>query len=133
MYGWSELNTLRKARNRHEFIARADAALGHNIETISGREQARLIYPGVSHTLEDDSARRLVADIGGGSTENILGRHFQTGLTENLCMGCVAMSQVCFGDGRIRAQGLAEAKLAAQRALEPVQQMVLTQKFTAVF
>lgn len=118
-------NTLRKARNRDEFIARAEAVIGHNIEIISGREEARLIYLGVSHTLEDNSARRLVVDIGGGSTEMILGRHFRTEATESLYMGCVAMSQAYFGDGRIRVQGLVEARLAAKRELEPVQQMFL--------
>lgn len=118
-------NTLRKARNRDEFIARAQAAVGHDIEIISGREEARLIYLGVSHTLEDNSERRLVVDIGGGSTEMILGRRFLPDVTESLYMGCVAMSQTFFGDGRIRAQAMAEAKLAAKRELEPVQQTFL--------
>ena len=72
-------NTLRKARNSQDFIDAAEGALGHRVEIISGREEARLIYLGVSHSLEplEDSAEaRLVVDIGGGSTELILGRQF---------------------------------------------------------
>ncbi len=66
-------NTLRRARNRAEFLARAEEALGHDIEIIAGREEARLIYLGVSHSLEDGCERRLVIDIGGGSTELVIG------------------------------------------------------------
>lgn len=61
-------NALREARNRNEFIQRAETILGHPVEVISGREEARLIYLGVSHTLADTPGKRLVADIGGGST-----------------------------------------------------------------
>ena len=61
-------NALREARNRNEFIVRAEEILGHTVEVISGREEARLIYLGVSHTLADTPGKRLVADIGGGST-----------------------------------------------------------------
>ena len=70
-------NTLRKARNIDEFLSRAEAAVGHPIDIIAGSEEARLIYLGVSHGLEDESERRLVIDIGGGSTEFIVGRHFK--------------------------------------------------------
>ena len=69
-------NTLRSASNSQHFIDLAEAALGHRIEIISGREEARLIYLGVSHSLEDQLASRLVIDVGGGSTELILGRQF---------------------------------------------------------
>ena len=70
-------NALRAARNRNEFIVRAEEILGHTVEVISGREEARLIYLGVSHTLADTPGKRLVADIGGGSTEFIIGQRFE--------------------------------------------------------
>jgi exopolyphosphatase/guanosine-5'-triphosphate,3'-diphosphate pyrophosphatase len=114
-------NTLRKARNGDAFVARAREALGHEIEIISGREEARLIYLGVSHDLEDDGERRLVVDIGGGSTELILGRHFQPERMESLFMGCVGMSQEFFGSGAITPAAMKAAELAARQELEPIE------------
>jgi exopolyphosphatase/guanosine-5'-triphosphate,3'-diphosphate pyrophosphatase len=67
-------NALREARNRAVFIRRAEEILGHQVEVISGREEARLIYLGVSHSIADTPGKRLVADIGGGSTEFIIGQ-----------------------------------------------------------
>jgi exopolyphosphatase/guanosine-5'-triphosphate,3'-diphosphate pyrophosphatase len=69
-------NALREARNRDVFIQRAEAILGHPVEVISGREEARLIYLGVSHSIADTPGKRLVADIGGGSTEFVIGQRF---------------------------------------------------------
>src|SRR5882757_2659436 len=71
-------NTLRRARRRGAFLDRAREALGHPIEIISGIEGARLIYMGVSHTMPSEPGRRLVVDIGGGSTELVIGEGFQT-------------------------------------------------------
>ena len=86
-------NTLRVARNARQFIARAEKLLGHDIEIVAGREEARLIYLGVSHTLPDNGgSRRLVVDIGGGSTELIIGERFESVETESLHMGCVSFS-----------------------------------------
>ena len=118
-------NTLRRARNRDEFIAAAQRALGHRIEIVSGREEARLIYLGVAHSREPASAAesRLVVDVGGGSTELILGQHFQPQLTESLHMGCVSMSTRFFADGDIDAQRFAEAEFAARQELEAVAQI----------
>ena len=89
-------NTLRRARNGDAFLAEAEAALGHPIEVISGREEARLIYLGVAHSTAPDAGRRLVVDIGGGSTELIIGEQFETLRTESLYMGCVGMSREFF-------------------------------------
>ena len=114
-------NTLRKARNGVEFVARARAALGHDVEIISGREEARLIYLGVSHSLEDNRDRRLVVDIGGGSTELIIGRQFHPERMESLYMGCVGMSQEFFGSGSITAAAMKAAEMAARQELEPVE------------
>lgn len=114
-------NTLRKARNGQEFLARGEAALGFPIDVIAGREEARLIYLGVSHGLEDESDLRLVIDIGGGSTELILGRRFDPLLMESLHMGCVSMSTALFPDGTISADAMQKAELRAQQELEPIE------------
>jgi exopolyphosphatase/guanosine-5'-triphosphate,3'-diphosphate pyrophosphatase len=109
-------NTLRRARNAAAFIERAEQALGHPVEIISGREEARLIYLGVSHSIEDNYERRLVIDIGGGSTELILGRHFEAEKTESLHMGCVGISRQFFGDGRIRAGQFRAASITPEKS-----------------
>ncbi len=113
-------NTLRRARNSAVFLARAQEALGHPIDVISGHEEARLIYLGVAHALEDDGKRRLVLDIGGGSTEIIIGRHFEPQHMESLHMGCVSMSQRFFPDGVITETAMRRARLAAMQELETV-------------
>ena len=114
-------NAFRKARNIDEFIAQAEQVLGHSVEIISGREEARLVYLGVSHSLEDQYDSRLVLDIGGGSTELILGRQFQPRLMESLHMGCVSMSARFFGDGLIDAPRFARAEAAARQELEVIE------------
>lgn len=107
-------NALREARNRAEFIRRAEALLGHPVEVISGREEARLIYLGVSHTLADTPGKRLVADIGGGSTEFIIGQRFEPLMRESLQMGCVSFTQRYFRDGKITPARYAQAYTAAR-------------------
>jgi exopolyphosphatase/guanosine-5'-triphosphate,3'-diphosphate pyrophosphatase len=107
-------NALREARNRGEFIRRAEEILGHSVEVISGREEARLIYLGVSHTLADTPGKRLVADIGGGSTEFIIGQRFEPLLRESLQMGCVSYTQRYFKDGKITPARYAQAYTAAR-------------------
>ncbi len=114
-------NTLRKAKNSEEFLARAEEAVGHPIDIISGYEEARLIYLGVSHSLEDDSKRRLVMDIGGGSTEFILGRHFKPKKAESLHMGCVVFSKKYFKKGNIDLRSMHKAELAALMELETIE------------
>ena len=107
-------NALREARNRAEFIRRAEALLGHPVEVISGREEARLIYLGVSHTLADTPGKRLVTDIGGGSTEFIIGQRFEPLIRESLQMGCVSFTQPYFRDGKITPARYAQAYTAAR-------------------
>ncbi len=114
-------NTLRKAKNSTEFLIRAEEAIGHPIDIISGREEARLIYLGVSHSLEDDNNRRLVMDIGGGSTEFILGHHFKPRKMESLHMGCVVFSDKFFKKGKIDSNSMAKAELAALMELETIE------------
>jgi exopolyphosphatase / guanosine-5'-triphosphate,3'-diphosphate pyrophosphatase len=113
-------NTLRKARGARRFLQQAEEALGHPVEIIGGREEARLIYLGVAHTLADDRGRRLVIDIGGGSTEFIIGERFEPQLAESLQMGCVTFSAEHFPDGRISARRFREAELHAQLELQPI-------------
>jgi exopolyphosphatase/guanosine-5'-triphosphate,3'-diphosphate pyrophosphatase len=113
-------NTLRRARGVKEFLAAAEEALGHPIETISGIEEARLIYLGVVHSLAASDARRLVVDIGGGSTELIVGQSFEPTTMESLYMGCVSISRAHFSDGEIGKAAWERAELEALRELEPI-------------
>lgn len=114
-------NTLRKAKRRGAFLDRASSALGHPIEVISGIEEARLIYLGVANTMPSEPGRRLVADIGGGSTEIIIGEGLHARKLESLHMGCVGMSSRIFSDGAITEKRMKRARLAARLELEPVQ------------
>lgn len=116
-------NTLRQLSGESDFIARAEAALGHNIQVIAGREEARLIYLGVAHDLAAGTERRLVVDIGGGSTEIIVGLGFSPRLRESLHMGCVSMSGRHFADGRITARAMEKAELTGALEVRPVREI----------
>ncbi len=113
-------NTLRVAKNSKQFLRRARTALGFPIEVVAGREEARLIYLGVSHSLPASRDKRLVIDIGGGSTECIIGTGYKPLKLESLFMGCVSYSLRYFRDGRITKSALKEADLAARAELEPI-------------
>ena len=115
-------NALRQARGKQSFLERAREALGHPIEIISGMEEARLIYAGVAHTMPSEPGRRLVCDIGGGSTELIIGEGLTPIHLESTQLGCVSMSAGFFEDGRVTAKRLQRARVAASLELEPVQQ-----------
>ncbi|WP_439106378.1 Ppx/GppA phosphatase family protein [Congregibacter sp.] len=92
-------NALRRARNRRKFTEPARRILGAPVDVIYGREEARLVYLGVAHTLADDTQSRLVVDIGGGSTEFAIGERFEPRKLESLQLGCVTYSRDCFKDG----------------------------------
>ncbi len=113
-------NTLRKAKDTEDFLERAEAALGHRIGVISGQEEARLIFLGVSHSLAFGTSRRLVIDIGGGSTECGLGAGVEPRLAESLYMGCVGYTLNYFPKGKIRSSYMRKAELAAQLELETI-------------
>ena len=115
-------NALRHAKRKRWFLERARAALGHPIEIISGLEEARLIYSGVAHTSPMSPDKRLVIDIGGGSTEVVIGEGFNPLLLESLSVGCVGLSANFFDDGRISAKRLERARTAVRLELEPVQE-----------
>jgi exopolyphosphatase/guanosine-5'-triphosphate,3'-diphosphate pyrophosphatase len=114
--------TLREARNRDAFLARARGALGLPIEVISGREEARLIYAGVAR-LQPSDHPRLVVDIGGRSTEMILGRGKRPHRAESFQVGSVSLSMKYFADGRFTESAFRRAQIAAgaelEEALEP--------------
>jgi exopolyphosphatase/guanosine-5'-triphosphate,3'-diphosphate pyrophosphatase len=110
-------NALRVAKNAPQFLREARQVLGFPIEVISGREEARLIYLGVAHSLPPSGARRLVVDIGGGSTEFIIGTGLEPKLTESLYMGCVSYSLRFFPDGKVDKGRMKAAEVAARQEL----------------
>ncbi len=113
-------NTFRIARNAAEFLPQAEAALGFPIDIIGGHEEARLIYLGVAHVLPASGKPRLVIDIGGGSTEFIIGRDMTPERLESLKLGCVSMSARFFGDGSLRADAFAAAETHARAEIEAI-------------
>lgn len=115
-------NALRVARNAHQFMNRAEEVLGYPVEIIAGREEARLIYLGVAHTLSDDSGRRLVIDIGGGSTEFIIGQRFEPLELESLHMGCVSFRNRYFADGKITRRQMDRAVTHAEQEMLNIRQ-----------
>ena len=113
-------NTLRQATNGHEFLRQARSILECPIDVVAGREEARLIYLGVSHSLASQQGNRLVFDIGGGSTEFIIGRNFEPLLTESLHLGCVAYRDLFFKDGKITPARFEEAVIRARVELSGI-------------
>jgi len=110
-------NTLRTAKNADDFLIKAEQALGYPIHIISGIEEARLIYQGVAHSLQSNANKRLVMDIGGGSTEYIIGTNTQTAQKESLHMGCVTISDRFFPDGVISPTNFKKATLFVNQQL----------------
>lgn len=119
-------NALRKAVNAEAFIARANAFLPKPIEIIAGREEARLIYLGVSHS-NASTDKRLVIDIGGGSTEFIIGQGFEPIEMESLQMGCVSFTKKFFADGKISEKAFEQAMNATKTEL-----MSITKRYKKV-
>ena len=111
-------NAMRVAKNAGEFLPLAEEALGFPIEVIAGREEARLIYIGASHSLPTAAHKRLVIDIGGGSTEFIIGKRHEPQLMESLYMGCVSYTLNFFPDRKIDRKRLREAQVAAAKEIE---------------
>lgn len=111
-------NTLRIAKNGVAFLPEAERAIGYPIEIISGEEEGRLIYMGVASTLDSSSETRLVVDIGGGSTELILGRGHDVLQVESFSIGTVGQAQAFIRDAQIDAAGLKAAVLSARSVFE---------------
>ncbi|MFZ3220611.1 MAG: Ppx/GppA phosphatase family protein [Rhodoferax sp.] len=110
--------TLREARNRDEFLDRANQILGFPINVISGREEARLIYQGVAHMLPQSEERRLVIDIGGRSTELVLGQGLTPRVMESFRVGSIAWSNRYFPDGQFSRKAFDIAEIAAKAVLD---------------
>lgn len=110
--------TLREARNREEFIARGSQVLGYPIDVVSGPEEARLIYQGVARLLPQSDERRLVVDIGGRSTELILGQQFTPHAVASFRVGSVAWSSRYFANGAFTPQAFMAAEIAAKAVLD---------------
>ena len=114
-------NTLRRAKNSSHFMREGAKLLGKPIEIISGREEARLIYTAVDHTFPDSSKQRLVIDIGGGSTELVIGKGFQSALMESVNMGCVSYTTRFLSDeDTLSASAIKKATIEAQLELQPL-------------
>ncbi len=113
-------NTLRRIANSDDFLFQAVQALGFSIEIISGFEEARLVYQGVAHTLEQDQHSKLIIDIGGGSTELIIGEGFTPQLLNSLEMGCVMMTQKFFPDGKIKSKRLQAARIFVLQRMKAI-------------
>ena len=113
-------NTLRRAGRARSFLSAAEAALGHPVEVISGIEEARLIYLGVSHHVPSAEQQMLAIDIGGGSTELIIGEGYEPRYLESLFMGCVGFSKRFFDGGQVSALRIEAARIAARLELQPV-------------
>jgi exopolyphosphatase/guanosine-5'-triphosphate,3'-diphosphate pyrophosphatase len=112
--------TLRQAKNSRQFIRNASKALGHPIFVIAGKEEARLVYLGVSHSLVAEDGKRFVMDIGGGSTELIIGEYFEPLHLHSLDMGCVSMSRKFFHNEKLTQKQWDNAGIAAHLILRPV-------------
>jgi exopolyphosphatase/guanosine-5'-triphosphate,3'-diphosphate pyrophosphatase len=126
-------NALRRAKRKRWFLERARAALGHPIEIISGLEEARLIYSGVVNTSPSSPDKRLVIDIGGGSTEVVIGEGLTPLLLESLSVGCVGLTTNCFDDGRISDRRFERARTSVRLELEPIVQTYRKLGWTQVF
>lgn len=113
-------NTFRIARNAPQFVEAAQQALGFPIDIIAGREEARMIFIGVSHDLPQAAHKRLVVDIGGGSTEFVVGQGYAPHEMESLYMGCVSYSMRFFGDGKLSEKNLHQAEIAARTEVQTI-------------
>ena len=116
-------NTLRKAQNPVEFIARAQTLLGHKIDIISGVEEARLIYVGASRMMSALDGGQLFIDIGGGSTEIITGKGFKSNHRESLHVGCVSLAAEFLDQSKLKKKWIKAAEMAAELAIQPVASM----------
>ena len=126
-------NTFREARNAASFLPQAERALGFPIDVITGYEEARLIYIGVAHVLPATDEPRLVIDIGGGSTEFIIGRGLSAERLESLKIGCLGMTQRFFADGTLSAAAFAAADTAARTEIEAIAREFSSEHWRAAY
>lgn len=124
--------TLRSINDSSQFLADAQQRLGHPVEIISGDEEARLIYLGVAHCIAPEAGKRLVMDIGGGSTEIIVGEGMSPLIKESLNMGCVAITKKFFLDGKVNEKNTSKALIACMQELSPVAEEFIQQGWNQV-
>ena len=115
-------NTLRSMKDSDAFITVANQALKHEISIISGHEEARIVYLGVSHSLSNDYGKQLVIDIGGGSTEFIIGKEFEPKALDSLNIGSVSATQRFFGDNQLTKENWEKANTALRLEIMPIAQ-----------
>ncbi|MEW6694147.1 MAG: Ppx/GppA phosphatase family protein [Pseudomonadota bacterium] len=125
--------TLREARNRDQFLSRAQQLLGFPIDVIAGHEEARLIYQGVTHLLPHSGERRLVVDIGGRSTEIILGQGYRPQRMESYGLGSVAWSTRYFPGGRVTPTAMRQAVVAATAVLDEALEVFVPGSWDTVY
>lgn len=123
-------NTLRTMKKSASFLKKAKKALGHRIEIIPGREEARLVYLGVSHTLSDDKVKQLVIDIGGGSTEFIIGKRFEPLKLESLNFGSVSVTKRFFPNGDLGMDKWQTANTVLRLEIMPIQRAFNAKNWT---
>ncbi len=123
--------TLREAKNRNQFLAMAEPVLGVPIEVISGREEARLIFAGVAHLNPSDKPR-LVIDIGGRSTEFVMGEGFRPGAAESFGIGSQSMTHRYFSDGRLTVEAFRAAQVAAGAEFEEAEKIFTNDRWSEV-
>jgi exopolyphosphatase / guanosine-5'-triphosphate,3'-diphosphate pyrophosphatase len=126
-------NTFRLATNAADFLPQAERALGFEIDVITGHEEARLIYNGVAHVLPATTEPRLVVDIGGGSTEFIIGRGHTPQMLESLKIGCVGLTKRFFAHGRLTATAFAAADTVARAEIEVIAKDFGREHWTAAY
>ncbi len=125
--------TLRSIKNAKMFIKQAEKALSTNIQIISGYEEARLVYAGLSNTVIDEKDKRLVIDIGGGSTEFIIGKGFEPTLLESLPLGCVTFSKNYIQQTGPTRQSMRKAYLAACNELEEIRKQYISNSWETAY
>lgn len=111
-------NTFRVAKNREILLQKAEEALGFPIQVVSGPEEARLVFSGVAHELPISDKNRLVIDIGGGSTEFIIGKGYQAVLVKSLLVGCVSFTKLYFPGGSVTAEAFKKAEINARNQIQ---------------
>ena len=125
-------STLRVAKNANDFIVIANKTLGFNIEVISGNEEARLIYIGAMHSLAYEDNKRLVIDIGGGSTEFVIGMGYEPQIMESVTMGCVSFSNRYFSDGQLSEDNFANAIFTARGKIQVMKHLFVKHTWSSV-
>ena len=122
-------NTFRVAKNAPQLLKEAQAALGFPIEIIAGREEARMVFVGVSHGLPAATHKRLVIDIGGGSTEFIIGQGFEPIVMESLYMGCVSYTLKFFPEGEVSESSMKKAEIATAAEIQSIRKHFISTRW----